>query len=210
MVLNLKKKLVVYYILGSVLISILSLSVFYFKLYGADLEKESSVGSVQNKYLVALYFINEKYRTHYRCPTSSGINKICILAIQAFHQPLVSSQDRAVYWLTEALKQDGDHTASLSLLAKIYLQPKKHHLNAGDYFISGELLPKSNYVNAVILLERLVSLKSDTEAYYTLGWLYLRGLGISANKYQAKKYLMKAAQQGHANATMLLQQEFSQ
>lgn len=209
MALSLKKKLFIYY-LGSILISILSLSVFYFKLYGADLEQDASISSAQSKYLVALYFINGKYRTHYRCPASSGINTICILAIQALQQPLVSSEDRAVYWLTEALKQDRDHTSSLSLLAKIYLQPRKHHLKEGNYFISGELLPNSNYAKAAILLERLVSLKADPEAYYTLGWLYLRGLGTPTNKAQAKKYLMKAAQQGHTNATMLLQQEFSQ
>ena len=48
------------------------------------------------------------------------------------------------------------------------------------------------------LIER--ALKNDTEAQHRLGEMYLNGLGVSTNKPEALKWLLKAARKGHARS----------
>ena len=76
---------------------------------------------------------------------------------------------------------------------------------AADYQIGMKAYRSGDY--AVALREwRPLAERGDAYAQYGLGYMYFNGQGVSEDKTEAMKWFLKAANQGHPDAVMLIRQ----
>jgi len=179
-----------------VLVTMLSGIIYYSAPRSLINEDSAKQENTLKQYELGVYYLNSKYTSHFRCPSTSFIcesidNIINNIRIQ-------SSYERGIYWLRESSK-------SGNLNAKFKLAMA---LQEGNLGLSSSPTNES-IKESKALLEQLVE-QGYAGAYYQLGWYYLKGIGGTVDINRSIEYLKVAKEKNYPNAYSLLQMAIAQ